>query len=100
MRVMGLESPEHIDFILYTRCVYMHIYVYIYLIIDNESGAMVLYNGWSGSFCSTDVFSTGIWEELDEFTDPELKRLAKAIPDAVLGSRASSTTIKYLGAFK
>ena len=45
-------------------------------------------------FCSTDVFSTGIWEELDEFTDPELKRLAKAIPDAVLGSRASSTTTK------
>ena len=50
--------------------------------------------------CSTDIFSTGIWEELDEFTDPELKRLAKAIPDAVLGSRVSSTTTKYLGAFK
>ena len=47
-----------------------------------------------------DVFKTGIWEELKEFTDPELKRLAKAIPDAVLASRANSTTAKYLGAFK
>ena len=51
-------------------------------------------------FCSTDVFSTGIWEELDEFTDPKLKQLAKAIPDAALGSRANSITTKYLGAFK
>ena len=51
-------------------------------------------------FYSTDVFSTVIWEELDEFTDPELKRLAKAILDAVLGSRVNSTTTKYLGAFE
>ena len=58
---------------VYIHGVYICLYVYIYLIIDNESGAMVLHNGWSGSFCSTDVFSTGIWEELDEFIDPELK---------------------------
>lgn len=51
-------------------------------------------------YCSTDVLTTGIWEELDEFTDPELRQLAKGIPDAVLGSRADSTTTKYLGAFK
>ena len=31
---------------------------------------MVLHNGWKWFFfCSTDVFSTGIWKELDEFTD-------------------------------
>ena len=47
-----------------------------------------------------DVLATEIWEELDEFTDLELRRLAKAVPDAVLGSKANSTTAKYLGAFK
>ena len=46
------------------------------------------------------MLATEIWEELDEFTDPELRRLAKAVPDAVLGSKANSTTAKYLGAFK
>ena len=50
--------------------------------------------------CFKDVLTTGIWEELNEFTDPELKRLAEAIPEAVLGSRAGSTTTKYLGAFR
>ena len=46
------------------------------------------------------MLTTEIWEELNEFTDPKLKRLAKATPGAVLGSRAGSTTTKYLGAFK
>ena len=47
-----------------------------------------------------DVLATEIWVELDKFTDPGLRRLAKAVPDAVLGSKANSTTTKYLGAFK
>ena len=46
MRIMGLESLEHIDFSLYILWVYMP----ICLIINKESGAMVLHNGWSGSF--------------------------------------------------
>ena len=47
-----------------------------------------------------DVLATEIWEEFNKFTDLELRQLAKAVPDAVLGSKANSTTTKYLGAFK
>ena len=46
MRVVGLESPEYIDFSLYILWVYMPICLYL----NNKSGAMVLHNGWSGSF--------------------------------------------------
>lgn len=75
----------------------MYIYKYI---LKVKNRAMFLHDGRAVLCRSADVFSTGIWEDLEEFTDPELKRLAKAIPDAVLSSRASSTTTKYLGAFK
>ena len=37
---------------------------------------------------------------LRNLEDPELQRLAEALPTTVLSSRADSTTKKYLGAFK
>ena len=44
--------------------------------------------------------SEGIWSELGSIEDPELKRLAKALPATLLHSRADSTTTKYIGAFQ
>ena len=49
---------------------------------------------------SADVLSTGPWSTLKELQDVELQRLAKALPKSVLQSKATSTTKKYLGAFK
>ena len=48
----------------------------------------------------TDVLSVGPWSTLKELQDAELQKLAKALPLSVLQSRATSTTRKYLGAFK
>ena len=48
----------------------------------------------------TDVFSVGPWSTLKGLQDAELQRLAKALPNSVLQSKATSTTRKYLGAFK
>ena len=41
-----------------------------------------------------------MWRELAELQDPELKRLAKCLPDTVMHSRADSTTGKYMYAFQ
>ena len=47
-----------------------------------------------------DVLSAGAWGALKELEDEDLKRLAGALPMSVLLCRASSTTKKYLGAYK
>ena len=49
---------------------------------------------------STDTLTTGVWQELAELKDPELRRLAESLPETVLHSRADSTTKKYLNAFQ
>ncbi|KAL5497424.1 hypothetical protein EMCRGX_G013893 [Ephydatia muelleri] len=46
-----------------------------------------------------DVFSSGVWPLLSNLDDPELRRLAKALPATVLKCKADSTT-KNLGAFQ
>jgi len=46
------------------------------------------------------VLSTGPWSTLKELEDMDLRRLAEALPSSVLRCRATSTTQKYLGAFK
>ena len=48
---------------------------------------------------SVDVFSSGVWPLLSNLDDPELRRLAKALPATVLKCKADSTT-KNLGAFQ
>ena len=53
------------------------------------------------NLCSPlDVLSTGVWSTLRELEDMDLRRLAKSLPGSVLACKASSTTKKYLGAFK
>lgn len=47
-----------------------------------------------------DVFSGPMWTELNLVEDPSLRRLADNLPKIVLGSRADSTTLTYLNAFK
>ena len=42
----------------------------------------------------------GVWPLLKDLEDPELRRLAQSLPATVLGSRADSTTKKYLGAYQ
>ena len=49
---------------------------------------------------TTEVFSRGVWTVLDTLKDPELQRLAHALPRTVLASRADSTTTKYLYSFR
>ncbi len=48
----------------------------------------------------TGTLTCGAWAELAKLEDPELQRLAQALPDTVLGSRAESTTAKYTYAFQ
>lgn len=51
-------------------------------------------------FCPLDIFCrSDVWQELDNFEDPELKELAKCLPDVVLRSKAPSTVKKYSRAF-
>ena len=47
-----------------------------------------------------DIFSSGMWPLLSNLEDPELRRLAQALPATVLKSRADSTSKKYLGAYR
>ena len=47
-----------------------------------------------------EILSQGTWGLLKELEEPELKELAKRLPDTILHSRADSTVRKYLGAFK
>ena len=42
----------------------------------------------------------GAWEPLKDLEDEELQELAARLPEAVLKSRGTSTTKKYLGAYK
>lgn len=51
-------------------------------------------------FWIADVLSKSVLHELDSLKDPELKRLAHALPSTLLHSRADSTTAKYLCAFQ
>ena len=47
-----------------------------------------------------DILSDGPWRELAQIWDPELLSLAHMLPATVVGSRADSTSRKYLGAFR
>ena len=47
----------------------------------------------------TDVFSQGIWPDVQNLEDPELKELAECLPSIVLQSKAPATVKKYSGAF-
>ena len=46
-----------------------------------------------------DVQLTWIWKEIQGFKDPELARLAKALPETVSHARVSTTTKKYTAAY-
>lgn len=50
--------------------------------------------------CCVDVLSEGIWTVFEELQDPELSRLARALPRTVMQSRADSTKRKYVYAFQ
>ena len=49
---------------------------------------------------AVDVLRNGPWQCFDDLEDPELKRLAEALPETMLQCRATSTTKKCLGAFR
>ena len=48
----------------------------------------------------TDVTAVGVWKTLAELEDPELRKLAAALPKTVMHSRADSTAQKYMRAFR
>jgi len=51
--------------------------------------------------CLADVFTSDIWQELSTYDDtPELAKLAAAVRETVIHSRADGTIRKYLGAFQ
>ena len=47
-----------------------------------------------------DVFLNGIWPEIDQIHDPELKELAESLPLIALRSKAPATVKKYAGGFR
>ena len=47
----------------------------------------------------TDVLSKGVWQTIEVLQDPDLKRLAKCLPDTLLQGKANSTTTKYVRGF-
>lgn len=51
-------------------------------------------------FFLVDVLTVGPWETLRALKGPELARLATFLPGTVLGSRANSTTVKFMYAFQ
>ena len=51
-------------------------------------------------FHHADVLKGGVWQLLQDVSDPELKKLADALPTTVLHGQATSSTKKYLGAFR
>ena len=55
---------------------------------------------YRGAFSSADIFSSGMWPLLSNLEDPELRRLAQALPATVLKSRTDSTSKKYLSAYR
>ena len=48
---------------------------------------------------SPDVFSKGLWPEIRQIDDPELKELAESLPTIALRSKAPATVKKYVGGF-
>ena len=48
---------------------------------------------------SLDVFSKGVWPEIHQIDDPELKELADSLPSIALRSKAPATVKKYAGGF-
>ena len=52
---------------------------------------------WVMFFSAVDVLKSGPWQC---FKDSELKQLAETLPETMLQYRATSTTKKYLGAFR
>lgn len=49
---------------------------------------------------NTDILGGDTWQTIFEVEEPELRRLAEALPDTVLSARADATTKKYAGAYK
>ena len=47
-----------------------------------------------------DTLVTGVWREISQLQDPELRRLAESLPKTALRSRVDSATMKYLYAFQ
>ena len=68
----------------------------------NSSSCVVVRQPWTGQrkALREDVFSSGVWPLLSNLEDPELRRLAKALPATVLRCKADSTAKKYLGAYQ
>lgn len=46
-------------------------------------------------FSFTDVFNRGVWQCLDELSDPSLRSLASRLESTVITSRAPGTTDAY-----
>ena len=51
-------------------------------------------------FACLEFSGAKVWQQINAFQDPELVRLAAALPETVLKARADSTTRKYIGAYK
>uniref|UniRef100_A0A1X7VD80 Tyr recombinase domain-containing protein n=1 Tax=Amphimedon queenslandica TaxID=400682 RepID=A0A1X7VD80_AMPQE len=51
-------------------------------------------------FACLEFSGAKVWQQINAFQDPELVRLAAALPDTLLKARADSTTKKYIGAYK
>ena len=75
----------------------------------SDGGQCIRCLGYSAGICCVfnmlilylaGVLSQGSWLLLNELEDPELKVLARKLPNTILHSRADSTTRKYLGAFR
>ena len=49
---------------------------------------------------SVEVLTQGAWTDLGELEDPELRGLARRLPQTIVHSRVDSTVKKYLGAFR
>ena len=49
---------------------------------------------------NTDILGGVTWQAIAEVEDPELRRLAEALPDTVLSARADATIKKYAGAYR
>ena len=61
---------------------------------------MLALKNWLCFLATVDVLKSGPWQCFNELEDPDLKRLAETLPETVLQCRATSTTKKYLGAFR
>ena len=50
-------------------------------------------------FLLADIFTHGLWPELDKFSDPELTELVEYLPLVALQSQAPSTALSMQGHF-